>query len=159
MWNNFAYTTYSVLIITAPYVHILYYAPLYPLVFLIFFILYHSMLFTFSILVLIFHVEIFCFHVCHPPQLDGFFFLLYLIFNIRFNFCITMLVYLNAVRPKHRPCLSLQRKIDMVFVPTNIVRSFFLLHFLNLLLFIHVHFYYSIFFDHTLHVPHIDTQE
>lgn len=115
-----------------------------PLVFLIFFILYHSMLFTFSILVLIFHVEIFCFHVCHPPQLDGFF-LLYLIFNIRFNFCITMLVYLNAVRPKHRPCLSLQRKIDMVFVPTNIVRSFFLLHFLNLLLFIHVHFYYSIF--------------
>jgi len=115
------------------------------------------MLFTFSILVLIFHVEIFCFHVCHPPQLDGFF-LLYLIFNIRFNFCITMLVYLNAVRPKHRPCLSLQRKIDMVFVPTNIVRSFFLLHFLNLLLFIHVHFYYSIFFDHTLHVPHIDTR-
>jgi len=115
------------------------------------------MLFTFSILVLIFHVEIFCFHVCHPPQLDGFF-LLYLIFNIQFNFCITMLVYLNAVRPKHRPCLSLQRKIDMVFVPTNIVRSFFLLHFLNLLLFIHVHFYYSIFFDHTLHVPHIDTR-
>jgi len=89
---------------------------------------YHSMLFTFSILVLIFHVEIFCFHVCHPPQLDGFF-LLYLIFNIRFNFCITMLVYLNAVRPKHRPCLSLQRKIDMVFVPTNIVRSFFFTYF------------------------------
>ena len=111
------------------------------------------MLFTFSILVLIFHVEIFCFHVCHPPQLDGFF-LLYLIFNIRFNFCITMLVYLNAVRPKHRPCLSLQRKIDMVFVPTNIVRSFFLLHFLNLLLFIHVHFYYSIFWSHITCTAH-----
>lgn len=144
MWNNFAYTTYSVLIITAPYVHILYYAPLYPLVFLIFFILYHSMLFTFSILVLIFHVEIFCFHVCHPPQLDGFF-LLYLIFNIRFNFCITMLVYLNAVRPKHRPCLSLQRKIDRFLFQQTLFVHFFLLHFLNLLLFIHVHFYYSIF--------------
>lgn len=148
MRNNFAYTTYSVLIITTPYVHILYYAPYtQPLSFSNFFFsffTYHSMLFTFSILVLIFHVEIFCFHVCHPPQLDGFF-LLYLIFNIRFNFCITMLVYLNAVRPKHRPRLSLQRKIDMVFVPTDIVRSFFFTSFLNLLLFIHVHFYYSIF--------------
>ena len=73
------------------------------------------------------------------------FFLLYLIFNIRFNFCITMLVYLNAVRPKHRPCLSLQRKIDRFLFQQTLFVHFFLLHFLNLLLFIHVHFYYSIF--------------
>lgn len=117
-----------------------------PLVFLIFFILYLSFN---AIHVQYFGFDFSCWNIllsCLSPTTTWWlFFLLYLIFNIRFNFCITMLVYLNAVRPKHRPCLSLQRKIDMVFVPTNIVRSFFLLHFLNLLLFIHVHFYYSIF--------------
>ena len=160
MWNNFAYTTYSVLIITTPYVHILYYAPYtQPLSFSNFF---HSLLiiqcYSRSVFWFwFFMLKYFAFMFVTHHNLMAFF-LLYLIFNIRFNFCITMLVYLNAVRPKHRPCLSLQRKIDMVFVPTNIVRSFFLLHFLNLLLFIHVHFYYSIFFDHTLHVPHIDTR-
>lgn len=87
------------------------------------------------------------------------FFLLYLIFNIRFNFCITMLVYLNAVRPKHRPCLSLQRKIDMVFVPTNIVRSFFFTSFFKPAPIHSCSFLLLNFFDHTLHVPHIDTQE
>jgi len=85
------------------------------------------------------------------------FFLLYLIFNIRFNFCITMLVYLNAVRPKHRPCLSLQRKIDMVFVPTNIVRSFFFTSFFKPAPIHSCSFLLLDFFDHTLHVPHIDT--
>lgn len=160
MWNNFAYTTYSVLIITTPYVHILYYAPYtQPLSFSNFF---HSLLiiqcYSRSVFWFwFFMLKYFAFMFVTHHNLMAFF-LLYLIFNIRFNFCITMLVYLNAVRPKHRPCLSLQRKIDMVFVPTNIVRSFFFTSFFKPAPIHSCSFLLLDFFDHTLHVPHIDTR-